>query len=106
MSELVHTIYQFSPEFLALWGLVIGMCIGSYMNVVAYRTPKQIKKSWIQESVEILKYFEIDVKSETLDELLKDKESLSDKRSHCPNCNSPIPFYLNIPVFSWIFLLG
>ncbi|MCX7830376.1 MAG: prepilin peptidase, partial [Acidobacteria bacterium] len=26
--------------------------------------------------------------------------------SHCPKCNSPIPFYQNIPVFSYIFLLG
>ena len=27
-------------------------------------------------------------------------------RSYCPHCECTIPFYLNIPIFSWFFLLG
>lgn len=27
-------------------------------------------------------------------------------RSVCPNCGTPIPFYLNVPIFGWLFLRG
>jgi leader peptidase (prepilin peptidase) / N-methyltransferase len=27
-------------------------------------------------------------------------------RSHCPKCKNPIPWYLNIPIFSWLILRG
>jgi len=31
-------------------------------------------------------------------------ESIIDPPSHCPNCKSPIPFYLNIPLISYVWL--
>jgi len=34
------------------------------------------------------------------------KENVVFPPSHCPRCNTEIPFYLNIPVLSYIFLLG
>lgn len=33
-------------------------------------------------------------------------ELLKKSRSHCPHCDAPIPFYLNIPVLSYMILLG
>ena len=33
-------------------------------------------------------------------------ESIVYKRSHCINCNNQIPWYLNIPIISWIYLRG
>ena len=33
-------------------------------------------------------------------------ESVVHPRSHCPHCNTLIPWYLNIPVISWILLRG
>ena len=34
------------------------------------------------------------------------KESLSHPGSHCPSCDSPVRFYDNIPVLSWLLLRG
>jgi leader peptidase (prepilin peptidase)/N-methyltransferase len=34
------------------------------------------------------------------------KESLSHPESHCPNCNTPIKWYDNVPLFSWLVLRG
>lgn len=32
--------------------------------------------------------------------------SIAFPASHCPSCKAPIPWYLNIPVLSWLFLMG
>ena len=33
-------------------------------------------------------------------------ESFVSPRSHCPDCKTEIPFYLNIPIVSWLWLRG
>lgn len=33
-------------------------------------------------------------------------ESISFPASHCTSCNTPLKFYHNVPIFSWIFLRG
>lgn len=37
---------------------------------------------------------------------LPKNESIVKPPSHCPNCKAPIPFYDNIPLISYLFLLG
>ena len=62
--------------FLTVTSGVLGACIGSFLNVVIYRLPRE------------------------------DCQVHQPTRSFCPNCKKQIPWYLNIPVFSWLFLLG
>src|SRR3989442_12214901 len=33
-------------------------------------------------------------------------QSLVTPRSHCPHCRYSIPWHLNIPLFTWLFLPG
>ncbi|HIQ50483.1 MAG TPA: prepilin peptidase [Nautiliaceae bacterium] len=53
---------------------IIGVCIGSFLNVVIYRVPKQ--------------------------------KSIITPPSSCPNCNTQIKPWHNIPIISWILLKG
>jgi len=57
-----------------LYFFLLGLCIGSFMNVVIYRLPAS--------------------------------ESIVRPASRCPKCHTPIRFYDNIPVFSWLILRG
>lgn len=70
---------------------ILGLILGSFGNVIIYRLPKQVIAK------EKLK------NGETLDEPI---ESISFPASHCQSCKTPLKFYHNIPVISWIFLRG
>jgi leader peptidase (prepilin peptidase)/N-methyltransferase len=75
---------------------VLSLCIGSFLNVVAYRLPIMMKRQ-----------LEGDYLS------LQDKEpenqetfNLSVPVSTCPKCKSPIKPWQNIPVISYLWLKG
>lgn len=94
---------------LALAGL-LGLCVGSFLNVVIYRTPAIMKQEWRTESA----YFwqdEPDLADTHKKALLRaiqadNKLGLSFPSSRCPKCHHAIRFYENIPVISWIYLKG
>lgn len=60
--------------FILICFFVFGSLIGSFLNVVIYRWPRE--------------------------------ESFVSPRSKCPQCGAPIPFYYNIPIISWLMLMG
>jgi leader peptidase (prepilin peptidase)/N-methyltransferase len=61
-------------ELLIAFLFAVGACVGSFLNVVIYRLPKNL--------------------------------SLIYPGSACPFCTTPIAFYDNIPLLSWLWLLG
>ena len=54
----------------AVLAAVLGACVGSFLNVVAWRLPRE--------------------------------ESVVHPRSHCPNCGSPLRWFENVPLLSWM----
>ena len=76
----------FSEEYLLISILIMGLIIGSFLNTIIYRLPI------INGLVETRSKFK--------------KFNLVAPRSHCDNCSYRIPFYLNIPVVSYIALKG
>lgn len=82
-----------SPFSLAL----LGLCVGSFLNVVIHRLPIMLERGWKQESADLL-----GVKFDAVHEAV----SLSRPRSRCPHCKHPIRWYENIPVLSYLILRG
>ncbi|RLA23583.1 MAG: prepilin peptidase [Gammaproteobacteria bacterium] len=92
-----YSIILDSPILLSLLAGVLGLLVGSFLNVVIYRLPVMMQRGWKQECQEFLE-LPIDVPTETF--------NLSLPTSHCPKCKSGIKAYQNIPVFSYLFLRG
>ena len=82
----------FSPWALAL----LGLCIGSFLNVVIHRLPMMMERGWKLESAELL-----GVKTELPAEI-----TLSRPRSRCPSCGHRIVWHENIPLLSYLRLRG
>ncbi|MCP5326349.1 MAG: prepilin peptidase [Oceanospirillaceae bacterium] len=75
---------------------LLGLCVGSFLNVVIYRLPIMLKREWQAEIAEM--------QGETLPE--QPVFNLTKPHSACPKCNAPIRPWQNIPVISYLFLRG
>lgn len=79
--------------------LVLGLLVGSFINVVIYRLPRQLAATWRRDSQEFL---EIEPDSEAVPESL----NVVFPASHCPVCGAPIKAIHNIPLLSYLLLRG
>jgi len=75
---------------------LVGLCIGSFLNVVVHRVPLALERGWKQDSAELLG-IEVD---------LPEPVTLSRPASRCPSCGHAIRWYENIPVVSYLALRG
>ncbi len=78
--------------------VILGLLIGSFLNVVIYRTPIMMEREWTQFSKE---HLGIELTDEE-----KQPFNLRKPDSRCPECKSPIRFWQNIPILSYVFLGG
>lgn len=87
-----------SPELLlsAPVMALVGLCIGSFLNVVVHRLPLILERSWKRDSAELL-----GVAVELPAEI-----GLARPSSRCPACAHPIAWHENIPILGWLRLRG
>lgn len=77
---------------------MLGLLVGSFLNVVILRLPARLEAEWQAEARAVL---------ELEDEPLPPKPpGLVFEPSHCPKCKHPLAFYDNIPVLGWLLLRG
>lgn len=86
-----------NTQFFAAVAGLLGLLVGSFLNVVIHRLPRMIFDSWETEA------------RETLDIHVTEEPStfnLAWPGSHCPSCQQQIRAWQNIPVLSWLILGG
>jgi len=91
--------FEQHPSFLHFSICLLGLLVGSFLNVVVYRLPIMLQRSWRKECLEFLEQEETKPAS-------PDVFNLSQPRSRCPFCNHPITALENIPVLSYLLLKG
>ena len=89
-----------SPAFFVACASVLGLLVGSFLNVVIYRLPVMLDRQWRAQCAELLhKPGDSGATQATAFNLVV-------PRSTCPACKAPITAWQNIPVVSCLLLRG
>jgi len=84
------------PAVFAFAAGLLGLMVGSFLNVVIHRLPIMMERDWAAQCA--------DLRGESPPAF--EPLSLARPRSRCPQCNHSITALENIPVISWLLLHG
>lgn len=90
--ELLQTV----PAAFVVACLILGLMVGSFLNVVIHRLPKMMDRGWHQQCSEL--------RGE--EPVATPAYNLVVPRSACPQCNHTLSAWENIPVISYLLLRG
>lgn len=80
-----------NPVFFTAGCLLLGLALGSFLNVVVHRLPVMLQRQWDADKGDLK---------------VAERYDLIFPSSHCPKCRSPIAWRHNIPVLGWCWLRG
>jgi leader peptidase (prepilin peptidase)/N-methyltransferase len=86
------------PAVLPWVALALGLCIGSFLNVVIHRLPKMMEREWREQCAELA--------GKPAAPAAEGRYNLLVPRSACPACGHRITALQNIPILSWLALRG
>ncbi|MGY6278139.1 prepilin peptidase [Methylomonas sp. MgM2] len=93
---MLQTLQQ-SPTLLVSLVFVLGLMVGSFLNVLIYRLPVMLQSSWRRDCQE---YLQLPAEQSA------ESFNLLWPGSRCPVCKTEIKAYQNIPLLSYLFLRG
>ena len=92
LSDLLRT----NPAIFVTFSVILGLMIGSFLNVVIHRLPKMMEREWHNNCLEL--------QGKEVPE--QPKYSIVTPRSACPSCGHQITAMENIPIASYMMLGG
>lgn len=89
------------PGLWPVLALLFGLLVGSFLNVVIYRLPRQLQAEWRSESRALLELEPAPGQEDT-----DAPFNVAFPASHCPHCQAPIKAWHNVPIISFLLLRG
>lgn len=110
MTDLLAIVDQFPGAFVAI-ATLLGLLVGSFLNVVILRLPVMMQREWRAQCVDFLASDAHETPSKDAHvspqpEQTKPRFDIVFPASHCPHCQHAIAAYDNIPVISYLLLRG
>ena len=93
-------LLQTNPWLLYTSAVLLGLILGSFLNVVILRLPRMMEAGWRRDCAELLS------PDGTAPETDEPPLSLSKPASTCPSCGHRIRVHENIPILSYLWLRG
>ena len=94
LSDLLKS----EPTFFVVFSTIIGLMVGSFLNVVIHRLPRMMENT---ESAYVAEAYGVQPATP-----LPTKYNIVTPRSACPNCDHQISTLENIPIISYLILGG
>lgn len=93
----IHDLLAGPGPAFSFWAGLLGLVVGSFLNVVIHRLPKMMLRDWQAQAREVL---------ELPGEAPGEPFNLLLPHSHCPHCGYQIRPWENIPLLGWLALRG
>jgi leader peptidase (prepilin peptidase) / N-methyltransferase len=108
---MLNDIAALYSDNLALFAgsvFVLGLVVGSFLNVIIYRLPIMLEREWRSQAAELLPQPDSATAAAggSIAAATVERFNLSTPRSACPSCKAPITAVQNIPLVSWLLLRG
>jgi leader peptidase (prepilin peptidase)/N-methyltransferase len=105
MFNDIADFYTANPVLFAGSIFVLGLLVGSFLNVVIYRLPLMLDREWRAQAAEYASATATTVVAQAVLPV-PERFNLVVPRSACPHCRAPITAWQNIPLISWLALKG
>src|SRR5579863_3200706 len=102
MSSVIALLASSPALFIGVCA-VLGLIIGSFLNVVIYRLPVMLERQWREQCADLAG---VDAGATTVPAVSAARFDLIVPRSACPKCQAPISALQNVPVVSYLVLKG
>ena len=89
---------ELDTGLMVLLALILGLLVGSFLNVVIYRVPEGLNRNWKLQAKQMLDL--------PLEQGEGERFNILMPPSHCPSCKAAIKPWQNIPILSYVLLKG